>query len=98
MRSAERLQAGLEKMDVLEQAFDEFGVGGETVRQRCDNLRKMYETQKLIQVARMLGTAALHRNESRGGHFRLDFPEQDDENFLANIVLTAENGTVKHEL
>ena len=68
------------------------------MRQRCDNLRKMYETQKLIQVARMLGTAALHRNESRGGHFRLDFPEQDDENFLANIVLTAENGTVKHEL
>jgi fumarate reductase (CoM/CoB) subunit A len=98
VRSADRLQAGLKKMDDLEKAFDEIGVGGETVRQRCDNLRKLYETKKIIQVARMLGTAALHRNESRGGHYRLDFPDQDDKNFLANIVLTAENGTVKFEL
>ena len=98
VRSADRLQVGLKKMDDLEKAFDEIGVGGETVRQRCDNLRKLYETKKIIQVARMLGTAALHRNESRGGHYRLDFPDQDDKNFLANIVLTAENGTVKFEL
>ena len=98
VRSAERLQQGLEQLDVLEKAFDKIGVSGETVRERCDSLRKTYETHKLIQVARMLGTAALHRKESRGGHFRLDFPDQDDENFLGNMIISAENGTVKHEL
>jgi fumarate reductase (CoM/CoB) subunit A len=98
VRSADRLQQGLDRLDELEKSFDEIGVSGDTVRERCDNLRKIYETQKLIQVARMLGTAALHREESRGGHFRVDFPEQDDENFLGNIVLRAENGGIQHEL
>jgi succinate dehydrogenase/fumarate reductase flavoprotein subunit len=35
----------------------------------------------------MLGTAALNRNESRGGHFRIDFPVPNDEKFLGNFVL-----------
>ena len=42
--------------------------------------------------------AALLREESRGGHFRLDFPERDDAKFLANIVLRKDGGKVRGEL
>ncbi len=32
----------------------------------------------LVTVARLVARAALRREESRGGHFRADFPERDD--------------------
>jgi len=74
------------------------GVTGETVRERFDCLRLSLETRNLIQVARLLASAALMREESRGGHFRLDFPERDDARFLASIVLWNEDGQVRGEL
>lgn len=45
--------------------------------------------------------AALYRQESRFGncHFREDFPEQDDERFLGQVVVSAESdGRLKLEL
>lgn len=98
VRHAERLHQALEKLDALESRFDGIGVLGDTVRERFECLRLSIETRNLIQVARLLGTAALQREESRGGHFRQDFPERDDARFLGNIVLWNEDGTVGHEL
>jgi succinate dehydrogenase/fumarate reductase flavoprotein subunit len=88
----------MHKLDRLEARFAGIGVNGETVRERFDCLRLSLETRNLIQVARQLATAALMREESRGGHFRLDFPERDDTKFLANIVLWNEGGQVRGEL
>src|SRR5262245_37974958 len=34
--------------------------------------------RNLVTVARLVARAALRREESRGGHFRLDFPARDD--------------------
>ena len=33
--------------------------------------------RNLLTVARLIARAALRREESRGGHFRADFPEED---------------------
>lgn len=98
VRRADRLQAAMQQLDQLEARFDKVGVSGDTVRARFDCLRLSLETRNLIQVARLLATAALMREESRGGHFRLDFPERDDAKFLANIVLWNDGGTVRGEL
>jgi L-aspartate oxidase len=40
----------------------------------------------LIAVARLIVRAALRREESRGGHFRADFPERDDRKWRVHIV------------
>ncbi|PWT80645.1 MAG: L-aspartate oxidase, partial [Blastocatellia bacterium] len=40
----------------------------------------------LITVARLIMRAALRREESRGGHFRADFPERDDRKWKVHIV------------
>jgi L-aspartate oxidase len=37
-----------------------------------------WELQNLLTVARMMIDAALARDESRGTHFRSDFPARDD--------------------
>ena len=98
VRRADRLQDAMRQLDQLEARFDKIGVIGDTVRARFDCLRLSLETRNLIQVAHQLATAALLREESRGGHFRLDFPERDDAQFLANNVLWNEDGKVRGEL
>src|SRR6185503_7043451 len=40
----------------------------------------------LVTVARLVARAALRREESRGGHFRADFPERDDLHWKIHVV------------
>jgi L-aspartate oxidase len=40
----------------------------------------------LLTVASLIAHAALRRTESRGGHFRSDFPARDDVHWSAHIV------------
>lgn len=98
VRRADRLQEALGQLDAFEAAFPDVGIEGDTVRERYNCLRESLETRNLIQVARMLATAALHRRESRGGHYRLDFPEMDEARFHGNVVLWNKDGQVAHEL
>jgi L-aspartate oxidase len=40
----------------------------------------------LLTVARLIVRAALRREESRGGHFRADFPSRDDLHWKVHLV------------
>jgi fumarate reductase (CoM/CoB) subunit A len=98
VRTEESLDKGLAEMGVLEAAFEKVIVAGEQARQRFESLRQTYETRNLIHTAQMLGTAALERRESRGGHFRFDFPKTDDQRYLGNFVVWQEDGKCQTEL
>jgi succinate dehydrogenase / fumarate reductase flavoprotein subunit len=41
--------------------------------------RQLYN---MLQLARVIAQGAAWRNESRGAHYKPDFPERDDANFL----------------
>jgi succinate dehydrogenase / fumarate reductase flavoprotein subunit len=41
--------------------------------------RQLYN---MLQLARVIAQGAEWRNESRGAHYKPDFPERDDANFL----------------
>jgi succinate dehydrogenase/fumarate reductase flavoprotein subunit len=76
----------------LQQALDELAriaevdaprMGAASIRQ----LRGVYEARSMLLTARLVVTAALARTESRGAHYRLDYPYRDDRNWLKNIFL-----------
>ena len=48
-----------------------------------------WRQRNLLTVARLIARAALRREESRGGHFRADFPHRDDARWRIHIVDTA---------
>ena len=51
------------------------------------DLLEAVELGFLLDLAEVMTVAALHREESRGGHFREDFPDRDDENFMLHSML-----------
>jgi L-aspartate oxidase len=42
--------------------------------------------RNLVTIARLIAGAALRREESRGGHFREDFPKRDDARWRVHLV------------
>ncbi|MHB1023241.1 MAG: L-aspartate oxidase [Acidobacteriaceae bacterium] len=57
--------------------------------------RRALEARNLHQVAMLIVASALERKESRGAHYRNDYPKRDDRNFAAHSVLV--NGLLHFE-
>lgn len=53
------------------------------------------QARNLLEICEMVIRASLFREESRGCHFREDFPVQDNVNWLAHTVIRKEKGQMK---
>src|SRR3954452_18469194 len=42
--------------------------------------------KNMLELARVITLGALNRNESRGAHYKPDFPDRDDDNFLKTTI------------
>ena len=59
--------------------------------------RRLREAHSLCRVANAILCSALARNESRGGHYRSDYPRHDDERFLRHSIFGRESRVVFEE-
>ncbi len=58
-------------------------------------LRLAHETNNMVINAEMKLRASLFRTESRGNHYREDYPRRDDTSWLAWVILKEENGEMR---
>jgi succinate dehydrogenase/fumarate reductase flavoprotein subunit len=89
LRSASTLQSGLRAQAECEDGLAYFEQQGKRSRQ-------LFEAQSLARVARVILCSALAREESRGAHFRDDFPHRNDERFLKHSIYRSD-GSVAFE-
>jgi succinate dehydrogenase / fumarate reductase flavoprotein subunit len=70
--------------DRLRELKDRWGHIGITDRGRLANHEVSFVRQlwNMLELARVITLGALRRNESRGAHYKPEFPERDDVNFL----------------
>jgi succinate dehydrogenase/fumarate reductase flavoprotein subunit len=52
----------------------------------------------MLLLSEMVCRSALLRTESRGSHWRPDFPQEDNANWLKNIVIRKENNEMMIDL
>ena len=85
LREAERLREGMIALVECEAGLVHFSMQGK-------GSRRLAEAQALCRVADAILRSALARTESRGAHFRNDFPARDDVDFRKHTVFRS-NGT-----
>jgi succinate dehydrogenase / fumarate reductase, flavoprotein subunit len=59
-------------------------------------LLEAWELGCMLDLAQVTAVAALDRQESRGGHYREDFPERDDDNWLKHSLAYRESDGHSH--
>ncbi|HOU52805.1 MAG TPA: L-aspartate oxidase [Myxococcota bacterium] len=82
IRSNRRLQAARRRLDLLHEEVHEYLLSTRLTRD-------LVELRNLCRVARLIVESALQRQESRGLHVNLDYPDRDDQRFLRDTVLWA---------
>ena len=65
-------------------------VGEQLPRVSIDSFRELRQVIALgnmVTVSEMVARAALLRVESRGAHYRMDYPDEDNSGWLRNITI-----------
>jgi succinate dehydrogenase / fumarate reductase flavoprotein subunit len=52
-------------------------------------LEEALELENMLKTAEVMVLSALHRKESRGAHYRQDFPERNDEEWSKHTLVCA---------
>jgi len=84
-RTDETCRVALAKIVELKKRYETVAIQDKGRRYNLD-LMEAVELGFLLDLAEIVAIGALHRKESRGGHFREDFDSRDDVNFLKHTM------------
>jgi fumarate reductase flavoprotein subunit len=88
-RSGDSLQKGADTLRKLQGRLSTVGIQ-DTSRSFNTELVAALELANMLDIAECMLASASNRQESRGAHQRLDFPERDDEQFLVHQLTLRE--------
>lgn len=87
VRYNKRLEETIDKIKELKERYKNINVND---RSRWSNQSASFIRQlwNMFELAEAMTKGALLRNESRGAHYKPEFPERDDANFLKTTIAT----------
>lgn len=85
VRYNDRLQATDDKLRELQERFQKISINDSNLwaTQAIPHARQLWN---MMNLARVITLGALNRNESRGAHYKPDFPQRDDANWLKTTI------------
>jgi succinate dehydrogenase / fumarate reductase flavoprotein subunit len=84
-RTGATLKQAVEDIAALKERFKNVSIQDKGFRYNTDLLEAI-ELGNLLDLAEVLAVSALAREESRGGHYREDFPTRDDVKFMQHTM------------
>jgi L-aspartate oxidase len=90
LREESTLRLGLAAQKACAEALAELAGQGK-------GSRRLAEAQAMSRVAHAILASALARTESRGAHYRNDFPRRDDANFLKHSIFQSTGSADREE-
>jgi succinate dehydrogenase / fumarate reductase flavoprotein subunit len=84
-RTRERLQEGRHRLAELRHRAADLGVRDRSERFNLELVAAL-ETLSVLNLAEAIAESALAREESRGAHYRLDFPDRNDTHWLKHTL------------
>jgi succinate dehydrogenase / fumarate reductase flavoprotein subunit/fumarate reductase flavoprotein subunit len=87
VRTGKQMEEAIGRLDELSQDVDRARVENRQLVRYNMEWNNIIDVTNSIAVCTMVAYSALHREESRGAHYREDFKETDNENWLVNIHL-----------
>ena len=98
VRYNDRLKETDDKIRELQERFQRISINDSNLwaTQAVPHARQL---SNMFELARVITLGALNRNESRGAHYKPDFPDRDDENFLKSTIAeySAESPVLSYE-
>lgn len=93
-RNPTDIKEALRVINETRQKFSSIALGGSEKRFNYSLIRAL-ELENMIDLAEAIALGALERKESRGAHWRLDFPERNDERYLKHTLAIFTNEGMK---
>jgi len=93
-RDEERLANALRKVKELQERYKSARIMDKSGRFNTDLLEAI-ETDHLLTFSEVIVASGMARTESRGAHYRTDYPKRDDENWLKHTMAHKEEDEPK---
>ncbi|CAG1064524.1 succinate dehydrogenase / fumarate reductase, flavoprotein subunit [uncultured bacterium] len=90
-RNKERLAKGYGKIRELQERYKKAALGDRSDYFNNELLHYL-ELGQMLDISECILLGAMNREESRGSHFRTDFPKRDDVNWLRHTLVHKEGG------
>ncbi|MBM4761159.1 succinate dehydrogenase flavoprotein subunit [Bacillus sp. B15-48] len=97
VRENDKLKATYEKLHEIKERYNRINIE-DTSKWSNSSLSFVRQLEGMIHLAHVITLGAYHRNESRGAHYKPEFPNRNDEDWLKTTIAIYDAKTALPEL
>ena len=90
-RNKKELASALQEISMVRDDYKEAFISGDCLRY-SQELVNIIEFASMLDLAEVITLGGLNREETRGSHFRTDFPSRNDKDWLKHTLVSLEDG------